>query len=472
MELIAAVNETKAEEVFRLLKSKEPIAKRQALTSLRDIQNTVKSRQKRNRTYALTVQALEHQYTQWQRSARQQLAHLDTHVAGLNHQVTRLRQQRGETEQRLSGYERELQGIRTYAQQRRTKKTKREKQYNHFYFVPILSNQYHKKYIRAHDKNASAEEQVVQIRESIESCQEAVRQAANQLIKKQQEHDAQLEQREAVHSQVAEADKCLNYLHQGQQFWDHFDEYQATVLIESCDRLIERFRSNSGDTYANGFPRRQSSSTPCRQQEEERDWAVVFRTVCKEYAEREAYGAEKWDSVEVDFDCARCRQSLIGWPTPDKVHTSDLLCAACYQETRTSMIMEKKMNAWGGKLGIERPVSMERRRSSSSSTTSNNINNGKNNRLSTPSTNNKRPLLLSSSSSSFVGDATKATKKMFKIFTPSSKKQQRRQSADSPTVLPLATQQQQTPPLPHNNTVLNDRPLPVPPPTFYPPPAA
>ena len=334
MELIAAVNETKADEVLQLLKSKEPIAKRQALTSLRDIQNTVKSRQKRNRTYALTTQALERQYSQWHHSARHQLTQLAIHVADLNHQVARLRQQRGEIEQRLSGYERELQGIRAYAQQRRTKKTKREKQYNHFYFVPILSNQYHKKYIRAHDKNASAEEQVVQIRESIEACQEAVRQAAHQLIKKQQEHDAHLERREAFHGQVAEADQCLNYLRQGQRFWDHFDEYQAALVIESCDRLIERFRSNSGDIYANGSPRRRSSSTHY-QQEQERDWTVIFHTVCKEYGEREAFGAEKWDSVEVDFDCARCRQSLVGWPTPDKVHTYDLLCAACYQETRT-----------------------------------------------------------------------------------------------------------------------------------------
>ncbi|KAI9263102.1 hypothetical protein BDA99DRAFT_427193, partial [Phascolomyces articulosus] len=268
----------------------------------------------------------------------------------LNHQVARLRQQRGETEQRLSGFERELQGTRAYAQQRRTKKTKREKQYNHFYFVPVLSNQYHKKYVRAHDKNAVAEEQVVQIRESIESCQEAVRQAANQLMKKQQEHDAQLEQRQAVHGQVAEADQCLNYLHQGQQFWDHFEQYQAALVIESCDRLIERFRSNSGDNYnGGGFPsRRRSSSTPHQQEEEERDWTVIFRTVCKEYGEREAFGAEKWDHIEVDFECARCRQSMVGWPTPDKVHTSDLLCASCYQETRTSMIMEKKMNQFSG----------------------------------------------------------------------------------------------------------------------------
>ncbi|KAI9477160.1 hypothetical protein BDB00DRAFT_734056, partial [Zychaea mexicana] len=266
----------------------------------------------------------------------------------LNHQVARLRQQRSESEQRLAGFERQLQGIRDYAQQRRTKKTKREKQYNHFYFVPVLSNQYHKKYVRAHDKNALAEEQVVQIREQIEACQEAVRQAAHQLGRKQQEHDAQMEQRHAVHGQVAEADQCLNYLHQGQQFWDHFEQYQAAVVLESCDRLIERFRSNSGDQIQQPllFSRRRSSSSTAASphREEERDWTVIFRTVCKEYGEREAFGAEKWDHVEVDFDCARCKQSLVGWPTPDKVHTSDLLCAVCYQETRTSMIMEKKMN--------------------------------------------------------------------------------------------------------------------------------
>ncbi|KAI8147882.1 hypothetical protein BJV82DRAFT_593759 [Fennellomyces sp. T-0311] len=426
MEPGAAVNKNKADEVLRLLSSNEPTARRQALHALKDIQQNVRARQKRIRTYALTVHALERQYALWQQSARTQLGQLDTTVADLNHQVARLRQQRSETEQRLTKFERELQGIREYAQQRRTKKTKREKQYNHFYFVPVLSSQYHKKYVRAHDKNALAEEQVVQLRQSIEECQQAVRQAANLLSRKQQEHDSQLEQRQAVHHQVAEADQCLNYLHQGQQFWDHFDQYQAAVLIDSCDRLIERFRSNSGDQQL--FARRRSTVL----QDGDRDYTVIFKSICSEYGEREAYGAQKWDNVEVDFDCARCRQSLVGWPTPDKVHASDLLCAACYQETRTSMIMEKKMNAFSGKLGIERPVSMERRQSSSNSS----------NRLSTTSsTSTKRPSL--SSSSSFVGDATK---KVFKIFT-SNKKQQR--PAD---IFP--------PPLP----TPNDRPLPPPPP--------
>ncbi|KAJ8651443.1 hypothetical protein O0I10_013008 [Lichtheimia ornata] len=450
------INGEKADEVLRYASSNDAVTRRQALHSLRDLQQAVKARQKRIRIFNLTVQALDQQYARWQYSARQQLTHLDTMVADLNHQVAKLRQQRSENEEQLKVFERQLQGIREYAQRRRTKKTKREKQYNHFYFIPVVSKSFQQKYVRAQDKNAAAEQEVVQIRESIEAIQAAVRQAGNLLGRKQQEHDAQMEQRRAVHVQVAAADKCLAYLHEGQHFWNHFDQNQAEVVIEACSQLMQTFRSTSEPQL---FRRRSSTSTDPQQ----RDWRVVFKSACIEYGEREAYGATKWDNVEVEFDCARCQQSLVGWPTPDKVHTADLLCAVCYQDMRTSMIMEKKMNVIGGKLGIERPEGPRRYSSSSKSTS----------RFSTSSVGSSSPSTTppsSNRSSSFVGDA----KKVFKGLSFLSKNNTTSKSTPSTpplssTVMPSKPHEyDQQPPQQQRRPPPSERPLPPQPPNAFP----
>lgn len=402
------ININRAEEVLRLLSSNDVVARRHASQMLKEMQQTVKARQKRIRLYISTVQALEHQYAQWQVAARQQLAQLDIDIADLNHQIVRIKQQRSNKEQELAGIEQHLQSVRDYAQQRHDKKTKRERQYNQYYNIPIINKQYQKKYVRAHDKNARAEQELVQIREAMDECQEAARQSASLAVRKQQEYDAKIEQRDAVQQQIAEADKCLAYLRQGQQFWTHFDQYQADLLTEASNRLIEISKSTNGSNDL--FSKRRRSSTQLQpQDQQQRDWTVTFRSVCYEYGEKEKYGSEKWDQVEVEFECARCRQSLVGWPTPDKVRQLDLLCVPCYQETRTSMIMEKKMNALSGKFGIERPVSLDSSRRTSSSSSSNLLVLSAADRFSSSSSStspsSKRPSL--SSSSSFVNDAKK-----------------------------------------------------------------
>lgn len=432
------INKAKADEVLRLLSSNDQHSRRMAQQMLRDIQQNAKARRKRIKVFQLTVQALDRQYAERQFTARQQLSELDTLVADLNHQVARLRQQRSEFDQQVAALERQLQSIREYVQQRRTKKTKREKQYNHFYFVPIVSKRYHKKYIRARDKNADAEQQLLQLRESIDEAQAVARQAAGLLTRKQQEHDAKMEERQAVHDQVAEADRCLAYLHEGQKFWDHFDEYQVEMVLQACSHIIDMSRSE---------PQLFLQKKRRNDDQGGRDWKVLFQTACHEYGEREAHGLQKWDRVEVEFECARCRQSLVGWPIPDKVHTADLLCAVCYQDTRTSMIMEKKIHALGGKLGLERPASLEgtRRRSSSSSRSSNSSSNTavRNSSTSVLSSGNstKNPS-LSSSSSSFVDDA----KKLFKgVLSPSKSTHLPQQQHLS---VPSTTDNRPLPPLP------------------------
>ncbi|KAI9311380.1 hypothetical protein BX666DRAFT_1997846 [Dichotomocladium elegans] len=301
------------------------------------------------------VAALDRQYSMRQSVARSKLVQSETIVADLRFQIAQLNQQRNDEEQTLAILEENLQAMRAYAQQRYTKKAKREKQYNQYYFVPLLKGQYQKKYMRARDKNANAEEQVAQVRADIETIQSSIRQTATQMDQKQKELDTHISHGQDTSDQIAVLDGCMDRLHEGQQFWARFNQYQAQLLLEACDHLLA------------GQQQQQQQHRLSNPQTEERDWTVVFRSVCKEYEEREAQAIALYDQYEVEFECARCRRSIVGCPTPDKVHTSDLLCVSCYQETRTSMVMEKKMMAIGGKLGIDQRRPEGPRRLSSSS---------------------------------------------------------------------------------------------------------
>ncbi|ORY90415.1 hypothetical protein BCR43DRAFT_412884, partial [Syncephalastrum racemosum] len=247
-------------------------------------------------------------------------------VADLEHQMARLRQQRSEAEDRLTGFDKQLEQLRAYAAARRDKKSKRERQYNQFYHVPVLAGQYRKKYSRAQAKNAHAEQQVAQLRAEVDAIQNDARSSVTRVRQLTDAVEDVRQQQAALAERVDRGERCLAFLKQGLEFWATFDRNQAGPLLDSLDG---------------------------RQ-------PVLMQKLAAEYANREAYAAQHWDHVDVEFTCAKCRQTQVGWPTPDKVRTADLLCAECYQQARTSMIVEKKMNAWSGRLGLgERQTSQQ-----------------------------------------------------------------------------------------------------------------
>lgn len=328
----------KAEEA---LSAPDSATRRQAL---KEMQHLIQERQKRIRVYGQTVSALEQQYRPWLAEARQRQTQLDTQAADLEHQMARLRQQRIEAEDRLSGFDRQLEQLRAYAAARRDKKSKRERQYNQFYHVPVLAGQYRKKYSRAQAKNAHAEQQVAQLRAEMEDIQHSARSSVTQVKQLADAVEDAKEQQAALADRIDRGERCLAFLRQGLDFWATFDRNQAGPLFDALDG---------------------------RQ-------PVLMQKLAAEYANREAYAAQHWDRVDVEFTCAKCMQTQVGWPTPDKVRTADLLCAECYQHARTSMIVEKKMNAWTGRLGLgerqssqqslERPPSLVSTSSSTAST--------------------------------------------------------------------------------------------------------
>ncbi|SAM04896.1 hypothetical protein [Absidia glauca] len=54
---------------------------------------------------------------------------------------------------------------------------------------------------------------------------------------------------------------------------------------------------------------------------------------------------DEWPALhDIDFECAKCMQFVRqDHPRPDKNRPTDILCTACYQGARTSMIIKKKL---------------------------------------------------------------------------------------------------------------------------------
>ncbi|KAG0174089.1 hypothetical protein DFQ28_009739 [Apophysomyces sp. BC1034] len=336
-----------AETFAELVQSKSNSEARQCLKA---IQQAIKVQQKETRVFCQTVDALAPQLHR-RIYARQQIrTRLDTFVAGVHHEILQLQEQRQQTEHELSQQEGLLQDIRDYAQQRRTKKSKRERQYNHFYFIPIVSKQYKKKYIRARDKNAKAEEEVSALRETIERCREKMREASKTVREYQQEHQKASDHREEIQTELSELETTRNYLSQGRYYWTDDVDKAASIVLKLLQPLM-------------ADPVKQSK----KQQLDALPDTNLFQRACAVYHQRLMHGREHWTPVELEFDCARCLETCKGWPMPNKVRTDELLCQPCYDETRASMIMEKKVNALGEKLGMERPSMAPRASSSSSS---------------------------------------------------------------------------------------------------------
>ncbi|KAF7720921.1 hypothetical protein EC973_005767 [Apophysomyces ossiformis] len=327
----------------------------EAKQCLKGIQQLIKAQQKETRVLSLTVDALAPQLHR-RIYARQQLrSRLDTFLAGVHHEILQLQEQRQQTEHELMQDENRLQDIRDYAQQRRTKKSKRERQYNHFYFIPIISKRYKKKYIRARDKNAKAEEEVSAVRETIERHREKMREISKTVREYQQEHQKASDDRDEIQKELSAFETTRNYLSQCRNYWvDEVDKAASIVLTLSQSITMDMGKKQQP------HQRRSSSSSDAAAFD-----TTLFQRACAVYDQRLTHGHEHWTTLELEFDCARCLKECKGWPMPNKVRTDELLCQPCYNEIRTSMIVEKKVNALSGKLGMERP-SLSSRTSSSS----------------------------------------------------------------------------------------------------------
>lgn len=308
---------------------------RLCLRALRDTHQAVLTRQKMCRIFSLVYNTVKVDQNKTLYTQTQLLRRIRTEHAELKQRIETLQSSRSHIDLELNLMEDHMNSARDHAQQRRDKRNKREHQYNRAYFVPLVSNYWQKKYLRARDKNATAEQMVCEMRDRIEQCREELREIGRELGKIQlvaADLDQQKEQAEATTATVHEFNQRLS---QANIFWSRFAGGTCQDLITSITNMIALLeRPKDTRAYYNDVQAALQN----------------FVNINNDYHAEHGFGQDKFGTLELDYTCSRCSQSQHGWPCVDKVRNQDLLCPTCYKETRLSMVVEKKVNALGVKL--------------------------------------------------------------------------------------------------------------------------
>jgi hypothetical protein len=290
---------------------------------LRELQRTIQRQQKELRIFFLTVDALQSQYGRQQHTNDQLNDRLTDDYADHAHTLQTHKHQQKRDEQQLGQMEKQLQQLRHYAIQRRNKKAKRERQYHEVYHVPLVNIQYKKKYMRARDKNDAVEQQLSELHHGMDLVKERLRyhrQQGTAVTEQQQDLD---NKRLQLADDSEHLKQLMTKMKQAQSFWCQFDVYH----IQPCLDMLKQ------------------------QQWDDGLWTQL-RLASVDYEDTELYGRHHWNHTawDVKFECTHCRTTATGWPCLDKVRTTQLLCQPCYKDTRTSMIVEKKLGSLGAYL--------------------------------------------------------------------------------------------------------------------------
>jgi hypothetical protein len=308
---------------------------RLCLRVLRDTQQAVVARQKLCRIFTLVYNTVKVQHNKSLYAQTQLLRRIRSEDAALEQKIETLQSSRTHVELELNLLEDHLSNARDHAQQRRDKRAKREHQYNQAYFVPIVSNYWQKKYLRSRDKNATAEQIVCDLRDRLEQCREELRQIGREIGNIQKLAADLSQQKDEAEAATATVQELTQKISEANAFWSRFAQGTCQDLITSMTRMIALLeRPKDGRAYYNDVQAALGN-------------LVEVNHV---YHKEEGYGQDKFGTIELDYTCSRCDESQHGWPCVDKVRIQDLLCPMCYKETRLSMVVEKKVNALGGKL--------------------------------------------------------------------------------------------------------------------------
>lgn len=305
---------------------------------LREVEDQIYQRHKKNKSFYQVVSNIETRYKKEIYACRQRIDHIHSELHYISQDIRHLTHKRSSLKEELDVHEEELNGIRDYAEQRRNKKSKRERQYHQLYNIPIVNNQFKKKYVRARDKNSDAEEKVSEVRATVDACQRAIGEMSKSIVDCQKKQEQLLKEQEEAEQEKKEGEELIFHLQEGVKFWQGFDQYQADTASKATTTFIETIQKHAKNN--NSFHKLMDPNN---------DVVKLLKMALYEYGEAEKYAHARWGRLQVNYDCAKCKVSQYGWPMPDKVRTLDLLCESCYKENRRAMIWEKKM-----KMGMDR----------------------------------------------------------------------------------------------------------------------
>ncbi|CAO3617580.1 unnamed protein product [Cunninghamella echinulata] len=311
-------------------------------------------KQKEIRLFSLTVDALQRHFQSLHQNQYQVVEQVEMELEDLKRHTKRGSYQQQYEEQELKQLEKRLQGIRDYAEQRREKKAKREKQYHEVYHLPIINAQFKKKYMRAREKNNAVEHQLAELHYQMDRIKENLRQYRAKEKEEQAYYQKKWDQHQVFIKQWDQQQKMMMDMKKAQLFWSQFD----TLHLQPCLKWIQQHNNNNNEYHRRySLPSTTTTTTTIISFD---DW-YSFRSAIKKYEEANVYGMNKWNHEQwleyITFDCSLCHGSNTRlWPYLDKVRTDQLLCTSCYHNNKTSMIVEKKLQTFlPNKLTASRP---------------------------------------------------------------------------------------------------------------------
>lgn len=327
---LAPADIDKAEYIISL-SNKKNNAFKSMMFLLREIEEQFKTRQKNNRIFFQVVDSVSERYKKKIHGNQKLVHNISSDLQDIEYDIRHLSDRSTTLKQELEGHEDELNDIRDYAEQRRNKKSKRERQYHQLYHVPLVANQFKKKYVRARDKNSDAEERVSEVRAVVDNCQRAITDIAKSIGDCQKTRDQLTLQKRDLEKQTKDINDLLFDLQEGYKFWSGFEQYQSITASQATTDFIKTIQKHA-------------HSITSKLMDPNNDFVKIFRMALYEYGEAEKYAEKRWGQIQVEFDCVKCHQLHQGWPKPDKVRIQDLLCETCYQENKANMVWEKKIS--------------------------------------------------------------------------------------------------------------------------------
>lgn len=324
-----AVNLDKAEFIISLASQKNGF--RSIMLLLREIEDQFITRQKQNKTFYKVSQIIEHGYSKKTHSDKQLIKRIQHELQQQEKDTEHLSQKRTALKQELDAFEAELSGIREYAEQRRNKKSKRERQYHQLYHVPILASQFKKKYVRARDKNSDAEEQVSHMRSKVDACQQEISHISKTITDIQKHREQSVQRCKNIESQLKKDQELVFQLQEGRKFLAGFDQYQFITAQKATTQFIEAVQASYSNNQAHKI------------RDPNQNFVKFFKLALFEYGEAEKFADHRWGRIKVPFSCMKCQVTQVGWPKLDKIKTNEFICDTCFQEHHASMVFEKKM---------------------------------------------------------------------------------------------------------------------------------
>ncbi|ORX62715.1 hypothetical protein DM01DRAFT_1330841, partial [Hesseltinella vesiculosa] len=336
-------------DTFDHLVSILPQSKQQVLEYLKQFRKLLGQCQKRTERYEWTAAALAMQYERRYQEDRMfvdrqydRLENIDIQLRAVDIKAQKINDQ-------INTLDVDLQAARTYAHQRYQKYQRRQRQLHTNNKIPIVGGIFRRKYDRAQNKNQHAESTVAALRHDMDALKDEradLAQVQRKFRQDQQDVRRLLEQHK---ERMASIQDRMKTWQDGIRYWQ---ESRHCPNLHQLIPALESFLRHR-NSFSDSLDLANTAAFSPEQQFKIQTVGQLMHKALIEFSQAEEHGDKAYPLGPVTFDCMKCLQQIEdGMPSIDKVKHVELLCDTCYKNSRTAMIIKKKL----GFLGINNAV--------------------------------------------------------------------------------------------------------------------